>query len=192
MFFIQYHQEAMLVSAFNMLLLVGWVFLRTDHLKYWLVRWTVMALPWLMALLAAVPMVLLTRYHGARGITLFSTSIGVGLAFVLLNLRTGWIIQQVNAWLSAILLWGLVSHSLTFAMWAFGFSEYVRDGVMPSVAPVLVFGVMIRLTIHWRQQYLSELRNPDICHACGYDLRGSIDATHCPECGQERKQAIQV
>lgn len=190
MIFTRYHDQAMLVSAANILLLVGWVCLRPGHLKHWLVRWAVMGLPWLMALLAAIPIVLLTRYRGVWEIILFATSIGVGLAFVLLNLRTGWIIQQANAWLSAILLWGLVSYSLTYALWAFGFSAHVRDTLMPVLAPVLVFGVMINLTIQWRQAYLREIRNPGICQACGYDLRMLKRDQACPECGRDRLKSV--
>ncbi|MEM9915091.1 MAG: hypothetical protein AAF911_09025 [Planctomycetota bacterium] len=54
------------------------------------------------------------------------------------------------------------------------------------LASPLVFGV-IALALSWRKTL-----SPMHCTGCGYDLRGSRDATHCPECGKVILSAQQI
>lgn len=188
MFSLRLDIEAMI----SMGLLIPWCLSSRDALKDWPIRLLMLLMPWPLVFLAFAPGVLFWRYHDEGDIYVVASSIGVGVAYVLLNLRTGRILNLISAWLSGILLWGLMSHYLTFAAWAFDFIGPYRETtavLLKSFVILLSFivlYVMIRLTIHGRQQYLSELRNPDICHACSYDLRGSIESTHCPECGKSR------
>lgn len=54
----------------------------------------------------------------------------------------------------------------------------------PFVAMLMAIGFFIITCVVLQSMVKDEFDAPGTCHKCGYDLRGSLEFSRCPECGK--------
>lgn len=63
-------------------------------------------------------------------------------------------------------------------------SQYQLLAVLPAVSFVVVGSIQWAVILAWYVHSREQRRAYLVCSRCGYDLRGSLAAKRCPECGQ--------
>lgn len=109
--------------------------------------------------------------------------------FSVLQVRTGMLLPRWLGFLNMMICWGLPV--FLFVPGGLSFSHTPKNRVMVLLLLLIwtsiIWGPLLYYSHQWKRDRLQrERRSARHCHACGYDLRGSIEATHCPECGQAR------
>lgn len=184
MFNLHFTYQTGLLSLFCAIMLVAGCVMKPAYGRHWLGKAFLLTVPVMLWGIAVMPGLLFTRHRVAADHLLFGLATLAGVVCILLLLRTGRLFYQVMGLLYLAAFLKLATMNVTSLFYHWGYSQTVRDMIVPVSMSALVLFPVVKLTMHWRKAYLKRIHDPMRCRHCEYDLQGSLAATHCPECGQ--------